>query len=31
VHVAVRAHDLREYEQLNQESTDDHEPTDPTT
>ncbi len=29
VHVTVRAHDLREYEQLNQESTDDHEPTDP--
>jgi hypothetical protein len=29
VHVTVRAHDLREYEQLNQESTNDHEPTDP--
>ena len=29
VHVTVRAHDLREYEQLNQESTHDHEPTDP--
>jgi transposase len=30
VHVTVRAHDLREYEQLNQESPDDPEPTDPT-
>lgn len=30
VHVTVRAHDLREYEQLNQELSRDHEPTDPT-
>jgi len=30
VHVTVRAHDLREYEQLHQEPTDDHQPTDPT-
>ncbi|MGH9758402.1 MAG: IS21 family transposase [Candidatus Acidiferrales bacterium] len=29
VHLSVRAHDLREYEQLNQESTDDHPHTDP--
>jgi transposase len=29
VHLTVRAHDLREYEQLNQESSDEHEPTDP--
>jgi hypothetical protein len=30
VHVTVRAHDLRDYEQLNQEAADDHEPIDPT-
>lgn len=29
VHLTVRAHDLREYEQLNQESSCDDEPTDP--
>jgi transposase len=30
VHVTVRAHDLRDYEQLTQESADEHEPADPT-
>jgi hypothetical protein len=29
VHVTVRAHDLRDYEQLTQESADEHEPADP--
>jgi len=29
VHVTVRAHDLRDYEQLNQEPCDDHEPAEP--
>ena len=29
VHLTVRAHDLRDYEQLHQEHTDDHEPADP--
>jgi transposase len=29
VHITVRAHDLRDYEQLTQEPTDEHEPADP--
>ena len=29
VHVTVRAHDLRDYEQLTQECADEHEPADP--
>jgi transposase len=31
VHITVRAHDLRDYELLHQEPTDDHEPADPAT